>query len=71
MIYCRVYWGSHGCDLPRGHKPPHVCGSEDEEGPCSQAYDAGVVRYWEYADLLVPPTLSRPHRSQTYGEDAR
>lgn len=25
---CRVYWGSHGCDLPRGHDPvkqPHAC----------------------------------------------
>ena len=22
---CRVYWGSHGCDLSRGHIQPHVC----------------------------------------------
>lgn len=22
---CRVYWGSHGCDLSRGHEGPHVC----------------------------------------------
>lgn len=25
--FCRVYWGSHGCDEPRGHPPeaPHAC----------------------------------------------
>jgi hypothetical protein len=24
---CRVYWGSHGCDLPRGHAGDgHDCG---------------------------------------------
>lgn len=22
---CRVYWGSHGCDRPRGHDGPHWC----------------------------------------------
>lgn len=22
---CRVYWGSHGCDRPRGHDGPHLC----------------------------------------------
>jgi hypothetical protein len=22
---CRVYWGSHGCGLPRGHEGPHLC----------------------------------------------
>lgn len=22
---CRVYWGSHGCRLWRGHMQPHVC----------------------------------------------
>lgn len=22
---CRVYWGSHGCYLPRGHDGPHLC----------------------------------------------
>lgn len=77
-MLCRVYWGSHGCDLARGHKSPHVCGSEDEEGPCSQAYDAGVVRYWEYVllnrftpDPSVPPTLSRPYLSELYGEDIK
>lgn len=22
---CRVYWGSHGCGLPRGHDGDHLC----------------------------------------------
>jgi hypothetical protein len=22
---CRVYWGSHGCYLPRDHEGPHLC----------------------------------------------
>ena len=22
---CRVYWGSHGCNLERGHEGGHVC----------------------------------------------
>jgi hypothetical protein len=24
-VTCRVYWGSHGCDRPRGHDGPHAC----------------------------------------------
>lgn len=23
--YCRVYWGSHGCKLERGHSGDHIC----------------------------------------------
>lgn len=22
---CHVYWGTHGCGLPRGHIEPHFC----------------------------------------------
>lgn len=37
---CRVFWGSHGCDLPRGHAGwlvRHQCGlDEDSDGPCSK-----------------------------------
>lgn len=29
---CRVYWGSHGCDLERGHAGEHICGCSVEEG---------------------------------------
>lgn len=27
---CRVYWGSHGCDLVRGHVGPHRCACADD-----------------------------------------
>ena len=35
MESCRVYWGTHGCDLERGHDGPHLCDCADippEEG---------------------------------------
>lgn len=35
---CRVFWGTHGCDLPRGHEGWHICGLNDPDGPC------GLVR---------------------------
>ncbi len=35
---CRVYWGSHGCDLERGHEGDCDCGCCD----CGNAHpDAG------------------------------
>lgn len=35
MAECRVYWGSHGCSLPRGHTGGHVCSCAfDDEFPC-------------------------------------
>lgn len=33
--YCGTYWGSHGCDLPRGHAGEHLCGFGDPDGVCS------------------------------------
>ena len=36
MNYCRIYWGSHGCDLERGHEGNHRCGCADDpqfQGP--------------------------------------
>jgi hypothetical protein len=27
---CRVYWGTHGCCLPRGHDGPHRCTCADD-----------------------------------------
>jgi hypothetical protein len=31
---CRVFWGSHGCCLSRGHEGPHLCecAGPDEDG---------------------------------------
>jgi hypothetical protein len=30
MNDCRVYWGSHGCRLKRGHTGPHLCYCADD-----------------------------------------
>lgn len=37
---CRVYWGSHGCERPRGHDGPHwcdCCECDDHPGPACVA----------------------------------
>ena len=52
---CRVYWGSHGCNLPRGHSGPHLCACADI--PASKG---GVGK---------PPYYGPETRF--YGEDAR
>ena len=53
--FCRVYWGSHGCDRPRGHDGPHQCDS------CWDPEDTdGYVGAWPY---YGPET-------NFYGEDA-
>lgn len=40
MAYCRVYWGSHGCKLERGHTGPHLCDCADDPGvdPMTKEY---------------------------------
>jgi hypothetical protein len=37
---CRVYWGTHGCDLQRGHSCEHVCdcGAYPYYGPDTNFY---------------------------------
>lgn len=47
IMKCRTYWGSHGCELNRGHDGPHYCG--DEAGPCCGLNLDGTVRYWDDA----------------------
>lgn len=68
MEKCRVYWGSHGCDLPRGHDGAHVCG-------CAQAdeglYDPETREYYDDPQCLNvggPPYYGPDTRF--YGEDA-
>jgi hypothetical protein len=53
---CRVYWGSHGCMLPRGHKGPHICTCHDDP-PEPGVRNAGRPPYYG-------PTTT------FYGEDA-
>jgi hypothetical protein len=52
---CRVYWGSHGCDLERGHTGEHVCLL------CYDPDDAGGY-------VGAPPYYGPD--TQFYGEDA-
>jgi hypothetical protein len=43
---CRVYWGSHGCDLQAGHPGVHCCGES-----CSEFETTGVVVEVDFADV--------------------
>ena len=64
---CRVYWGSHGCELPRGHEGPHRCVCADDEGvdPVTRGYvtEPGVF------NVGAPPHYGPETRF--YGEDVR
>jgi hypothetical protein len=60
--HCRVYWGSHGCDLPRGHDfPLHMCGFGEPGGPHS-FHDGtrcwSALWYFEGDDDAPPDGLS-------------
>ena len=35
--FCNTFWGSHGCDLPKGHDGVHKCDG------CYWAWEAGGV----------------------------
>ena len=65
---CRVYWGSHGCDLERGHAgrdgTPHDCGCCEcgEHHPYPDWPDEGV--------LCVATEPYYGPGTNFYGEDA-
>lgn len=64
---CRVYWGSHGCDHPRGHAPeiPHECDCcECENHPDPDPDNPGG----EPSCAAKPPYYSPG--TAFYGEDA-
>jgi hypothetical protein len=42
---CRVYWGSHGCRLERGHDGPHICDCADDE-PSPGVVNVGAPPYY-------------------------
>lgn len=65
---CRVYWGSHGCDEPRGHPPevPHACdccecGSHPDPDPDNPGNEPSCV--------ARPPYYGPGTRF--FGEDAK
>ncbi len=60
---CRVYWGSHGCDLERGHDGPHECYCCECEDHAACNVDAeGIV-------CVAKPPYYGP-QTEFYGEDA-
>jgi hypothetical protein len=56
---CRVYWGSHGCSLERGHKGPHVCECAD---------DPAFTEIENVKNVGAPPYYGP--ETVFYGEDA-
>ena len=56
MTLCNIYWGSHGCDLERGHVGLHVC-----RGCCDQFEDRGEER------TLSPDSASENRRAHYRG----
>ncbi len=60
---CRVYWGSHGCDLDRGHSGSHECGCCDCEDHAACHVGAGGI-----ACVAKPPYYGAG--TKFYGEDA-
>ena len=54
---CRVYWGSHGCHLERGHDGPHLC-DEDCSVGAPPYYGPDVVTRF-YGEDAAPATVGR------------
>lgn len=52
--WCRVYWGTHGCALPRGHDGEHRCDCYGEGNAVGTApyYGDGTNFYGEDAEAL-------------------
>ena len=47
--WCRVYWGSHGCQLPRGHDGPCECGCCECDPHDEDSHEReGCVAKWPY-----------------------
>lgn len=61
MSICRVYWGSHGCCLKRGHEGPHICDCAVEDPEPRDNADGTV-------NVGAPPYYGPETRF--YGEDA-
>jgi hypothetical protein len=58
---CRIYWGSHGCYLERGHEGPHWC--------CCDCKDHNNQPNDEASCVGAYPYYGRPE-TNFYGEDA-
>lgn len=63
---CRVYWGSHGCKLERGHDGPHLCECADDPGvdPVTREY----IEDRQVVNVGAPPYYGPD--TKFWGEDA-
>lgn len=66
MNHCRVYWGSHGCSLERGHAGLCICscafGEDGPQDPRADFIEEGVL------NVGAPPYYGPD--TFFYGEDA-
>lgn len=49
VLFCRVYWNSHGCMFERGHEGPHVCKcavTDDIEWHSPDSTNVGAPPYY-------------------------
>lgn len=58
MSDCRVYWGSHGCWLERGHDGEHLC-------PCTFDEDGKLLPHMD--DPAADPDSGNVGRAPYYG----
>lgn len=66
---CRVYWGSHGCSLARGHDGSHACSCCD----CPEGHHDGIQAPTLVDDEDVVCVARAPYygaETRFYGEDA-
>lgn len=67
LQWCDTYWGSHGCDLPKGHDGPRICDcalmDNGEYHPDTRTYydEPGVV------NVGAPPCYGP--ETHFYGDD--
>lgn len=69
MDDCRIYWGSHGCDLKRGHTGGHECGCCD----CPSGHHDGITAPLLVGETNVVCVARAPYygpATNFYGEDA-
>lgn len=67
---CRVYWGSHGCNLPRGHEGGHECACCD----CPAGHHNGLEAPMLVDDDDCVCVARAPYygsKTRFYGEDAQ
>jgi hypothetical protein len=61
--FCRVYWGTHGCNLERGHPGDCECDCCDCVDHASNPLDEGVL-------CVAKPPYYGPD-TRFYGDDVR